>query len=213
MLKTYFNSTEGISLVGPLCAASIKAIRNGATDEEAKAIGMEAASAVCKSYAQILNKSHNNNKSKTTNKNNTSTQSKNKQTRPSHIGQYKKGKGDSSLNSIAAKRPKYLEGKCLVVSRVKSDSTKTEFMNYINSIAGKNVKFLSTPRNLAKDYSNWRTIAIEISDEDYQILSNPEIWDSQLRIKDFIGRRYWHNKASTMTANQRKTAVYQSWQK
>ena len=170
---------------------------------------MEAAKAVCKSYAQILNKSQ----AKTTNKNNTSTQSKSNKSRPSHISQYKKGKCESSLISIAAKKTKYLEGKCLVVSQVKSDSTKVEFINYINSIAGKNVKFLSSPRNLAKDYSNWRTIAIEISDEDYQILSNSEIWDSKLRIKDFIGRRYWHNKASTMTANQRKSAVYQSWQK
>ena len=185
-------------------SAANKAVRNGATDEEARAIGMEAAKAVCKSYAQILNKSQ----AKTTNKNNTSTQSKSNKSRPSHISQYKKGKCESSLISIAAKKPKYLEGKCLVVSRVKSDSTKVEFINYINSIAGKNVKFLSSPRNVAKEYSNWRTIEIEISDEDYQILSNPEIWDSELRIKDFVGRRYWHNKASTMTANQRKSAVY-----
>ena len=70
------------------------------------------------------------------------------------------------------------------------DFTKTEFMNYIKSIAGKNVEFLSTSRNLAKDYSNWRTIAIEISDEDYQILSNPDIWGLELRIKDFVGRRF-----------------------
>ena len=77
----------------------------------------------------------------------------------------------------------------------------------------KNITFLNSPRNLAKDYSKWRTIAIEISDEDYQILSNPEIWDSNLMIKDFKGRRYWHNKASTMTANERKSTVYQSWQK
>ena len=57
-------------------AASNKAIRNGATDDEANAIGMEAATAVCKSYVDILNRSHNNSKAKTKNKNNSSAKSK-----------------------------------------------------------------------------------------------------------------------------------------
>ena len=116
----------------------------------------------------------------------------------------------SSYISIAAERPKYLDGKCLVVSRVKRDTTKSEFISYINRIAGRNANFLSSPRNLAKDYSAWRTVAIELCNEDYEILSNPDIWDSKLRIKDFVGRRYWHNKASTMSSNERKSTVFTS---
>ena len=81
----------------------------------------------------------------------------------------------------------------------------------ICGILSHNKRFCS-PRYLAKDFSNWRTVAMELSIEDYEILSNPDIWDSNLRIKDFVGRRYWHNKASTLSANERKSTVYQSWQ-
>ena len=188
-------------------AATMEATRNGKTDEEIKQIGMDAATATCKSYANILTKKINGNKG------NTISQNKTNKAKVPHIRQYKKGKCVSSDNSIAAERPKYLDGKCLVVSRIKRDTTKSDFISYINRIAGKNVNFLSSPRNLAKDYSTWRTVAIELSNEDYEILSNPDIWDSNLRIKDFVGRRYWHNKASIMSVNERKSTVYQSWQK
>lgn len=187
-------------------STAMEAKRDGKSDEETIEIAMNAATAICKSYADMLSKKANDKDKRKVN-----TQ----QTKPkiSHYGQYKKGKSNSTLISIAAERPKYLDSKCLVVSRVKRGITKDQFMNYVNTIAGKNITFLNSPRNLAKDYSKWRTVAIEISDEDYQILSNPEIWDSNLMIKDFKGRRYWHNKASTMTANERKSTVYQSWQK
>ena len=88
----------------------------------------------------------------------------------------------------------------------------SQFQEYINEIAKKNVKFLHTPRNLAKDYSEWRTIAIELSDEDYEILSNPNVWHPRFRIKDFVGRRFWRNKASIISPTERKSAVFQSWQ-
>ena len=71
---------------------------------------------------------------------------------------------------------------------MKRGITKDQFMNYVNTIAGKNITFLNSPRNLAKDYSKKRTIAIESSEKDYQIFSNPEIWDSNLMIKDFNSR-------------------------
>ena len=203
---------RNLASVTQAISVTMEATRNGKTNEEIKQIGMDAATAICKSYANILSKKHNGNLAKNINKGHTISQNKDNKVKISHIGQYKKGKCVSSDNTIAAERPKYLDGKCLVVSRVKRDTTKSQFISYINRIAGKNVNFLSSPRNLAKDYSNWRTVAMEISNEDYEILSNPDIWDSNLRIKDFVGRRYWHNKASTLSANERKSTVYQSWQ-
>ena len=53
----------------------------------------------------------------------------------------KKGKSNSTLISIAAERPKYLDSKCLVVSRVKRGITKDQYMNYVNTIAGKKYNF------------------------------------------------------------------------
>ena len=138
-------------------------------------------------------------------------QNKSKNKSP-HFLQYKRGKGEYTDINIAAERPKWLDHKCLVVSRVKKETTMSQFQEYINEIAKKNVKFLHTPRNLAKDYSEWRTIAIELSDEDYEILSNPNVWHPRFRIKDFVGRRFWRNKASIISPTERKSAVFQSWQ-
>ena len=138
-------------------------------------------------------------------------QNKSKNKSP-HFLQYKRGKGEYTDINIAAERPKWLDHKCLVVSRVKKETTMSQFQEYINEIAKKNVKFLHTPRNLAKEYSEWRTIAIELSDEDYEILSNPNVWHPRFRIKDFVGRRFWRNKASIISPTERKSAVFQSWQ-
>ena len=99
----------------------------------------------------------------------------------------------------------------LVVSRVKRETTIPQIQDYINKIANKNVKFLHSPVNIAKDYAEWRTLAIELSNEDYNILSNPNLWSAKLRIKDFVGRRFWRNKASNISANERRSTVYQSW--
>ena len=201
-------------------SATIEAVRSGKSEEEIQEIAMTTATETCKSYAEMLAKKRSN--VQTNNGNNVrpvagavdqpwQTQNKYNKAKKSHIGQYKKGKVVAPDISIAAERPKYLDSKCLVVSRVNRDTSKSQFQNYINSIAGKNIKILNC-RNLAKDYSRWRTVAIELCDEDYSILSNQDLWDSELRIKDFVGRRFWHNKASIMTANERKSSVYQSWQ-
>ena len=189
---------------------AVEADRSGKTDKEIYQIAMDAAAATSKSYSDMLTKRRNVNNANN-NENSTSPQRNNK-SKKSHFGQYKKGKSNVTQNSIAVERPSYLDSHCLVVSRVEKETTKQQFVEYINKIAGKTVEFLSTPRNLAKDYAHWRTIAIELRNEDYAILSNLDIWDSKLRIKPFEGRRFWDSKASTMTAKERKSSVYQSWQ-
>ena len=102
-----------------------------------------------------------------------SNQHSNKSSKPFFIAQYKKGKGQSTGIDIAAERPTYLDNKCLVVSRVKRETTIPELQAYINRIADKNVTFLHKPITLSKDYSNFRTVAIELSSKImkyYQIL-------------------------------------------
>ena len=118
----------------------------------------------------------------------------------------------SSDISIAAKRPAFLDNKCLVISR-RSKSTSTPLLQaYVNQRAGRNVKFLYEPKNLAREYAKWRTIAIELNDTDYELLSKPEFWDSGIRLKDHIGRRFWRDQASNMSANDRFKSVRQSWE-
>ena len=128
-----------------------------------------------------------------------------------HIVQYKKGTGTSNNNSIAAKRPSYFDNKCIVISRVDKDTTMSEFQSNINQKAGRNIQFLHKPINLAKDYASWRTIAIELNDNDYELMSNPEFRDSGILLKDYVGRRWWRNQASNLSSTQRQNAMRQQW--
>ena len=97
-----------------------------------------------------------------------------------YLVQYKKGTGTSNNNSIAAKRPSYLDNKYIVISRVDKDATMSQFQSNINQKAGRNINFLHKPLNLAKDYASWRTIVIELNDNDNEVLSNSEFWDSSV---------------------------------
>ena len=128
-----------------------------------------------------------------------------------HIIPYRKGIAVTSTNSIAAKRPVYLNNKCLVVSRIDRDTTIPQLQAYVNERSGKNIKFLYEPKNLAYEYARWRTIAIELSDEDYDLLSKPEFWEANIRIRDFVGRRWWRNPASNLSANERQNSIRQQW--
>ena len=128
-----------------------------------------------------------------------------------HIVPYKKGTAVSSNNGIGAKRPAYLDNKCLVISHVNIETGIPQLQNYVNERAGRNVKFLHEPINMAKEYSKWRTIAIELSDNDYELLSKPEFWDSNILLRDFKGRRWWRNPASNLTVDERRNSFRQHW--
>ena len=129
-----------------------------------------------------------------------------------HITPYKKGTADSNNNyNIAAKRPSYLDNKCIVVSRINRDMTIPQLQSYVNDRAQRNIKFLHKPINLAYEYSAWRTLAIELNDHDYELLSKPEFWDSKIRLKDYVGRRWWRNQASNLSANERQSSMRQQW--
>ena len=68
-----------------------------------------------------------------------------------------------------------------------------------------------------KDFTKWRTIVLELSPEDYTILSDESIWDSYMGISEFSGYKYWHNDrrrptaASPQPSPQPNTRVGQSW--
>ena len=64
---------------------------------------------------------------------------------------------------------------------------------------------------MAKEYSKWRTIAIELGDNDYELLSKPEFWDSNILLRDFKGRRWWRNPASNLTVDERRNSFRQQW--
>ena len=215
---------------------AIKAVRAGKSDVMIRDMAANAATDTAKSYSRILieNQSKNNASIPTNsghvpiagrqptapsmptlrgNSNRSNLQGKQcpNSNRKSHIKQYKKGIAVTSNISIAAKRPDFLENKCLVISRVSKSTTLTQLQAYVNERAGRQVKFMYQPQNLAKDYSKWRTIAIELNTLDYDLLSSPSFWDSGIRFQDYVGRRFWRNNASKMSENDRKNSLRQQW--
>ena len=132
---------------------------------------------------------------------------------------YKRGtapNADSGI-SIAAKsiRPSHLDNKCLVVSKINYSTTKEEFKSYVNMIAKKEIDILYIKEIQRKDLKKWRTAVLELSPEDYALLSDENLWDPDLGIKEFSGYKYWRNQRQDSTANttiQPNTIVGQSWE-
>ena len=110
-----------------------------------------------------------------------------------------------------------MENKCLVVTRLDRDTTKEDLISYVNEIANKEVNIKYLQDITRKDFTKWRTIVLELSPEDYTILSDESIWDSYMGISEFSGYKYWHNDrrrpnvASPQPSPQPNTRVGQSW--
>ena len=129
---------------------ALNAIDQGYTREEAKNIGRKTATDTAKSYAEIMRANNSNEQitervsassnnsargrkptgaTMTAQRHNVQRQIPQYNNKRKHIVQYKKGTGTSNNNSIAAKRPSYLDNKCIVISRVDKDTTMSQFQS------------------------------------------------------------------------------------
>ena len=119
-----------------------------------------------------------------------STSNRNNKRKLSVISPYKIGTCVTETPRIAAKKPDYLSNKCVVISGIDKSTTVQDLQSYVNEIAERDITFLHVePLNYPTSW--WRTLAIELSDDDYQVLNNPEIWEAGLKIRDFKGWKFW----------------------
>ena len=113
--------------------------------------------------------------------------------------------------SIAPIRPAHMENECLVVAGFNKDLTQVQFKNLVNVKAERNIDFLFL-QSLSKGYSKWRTIAIELSSEDYALLHDPSFWDPQFRIRPYIGHKFWRgNRPARLKTHEIRTALRDQW--
>ena len=68
------------------------------------------------------------------------------------------------------------------------------------------VNLLFDPVFLSKADSRNQSVALELSDDDYALLSRPNFWITPLKFRDFFGYRYWRksntvNGTSTQSIN------------
>ena len=79
-----------------------------------------------------------------------------------------------------------------MVRGIEKGTSQAEFQTYVNNIAGKPINFLYV-KCISRDYSPWVTLALELSNEDYDILAEPCIWESNIQIQNFVGWRWWRS--------------------
>ena len=214
------------------CAAAIVAIKHGSTEMEVMSIGNEAAKNARHSFSQrVANK----NNSKTKIKDNivkingtvqNSALSSDSQQKITVSGN---GSSDTLLNtdkkntkfmrgtssapgrSLAGELPEHFKNKVLVISPVSKKLNQIQINEEINKIAGKNIKFQFEPILLNKKCQDTRTIAIELKTEDYRLLFNRSIWNSNMKISEFKGERFWRRNNLGLTKVERKFSVRDSW--
>ena len=108
-------------------------------------------------------------------------------------------------------RPIFAKKKCLVIQGLKKGISREQCLNLINNTAGKNINVLHI-QILSKGYSPWLTVAIEIEDNDYDILSDISIWSNHIAIRDYVGWRFWHGpRPRKLSAHEIKNSVHDSW--
>ena len=65
---------------------------------------------------------------------------------------------------------------------------------------------------LSKSYNPWLTVAIELSEDDYTELFDSSFWEIGMRIRPYIGRKFWRG-LPRLTPQQIKSAVRDQWSK
>ena len=132
---------------------------------------------------------------------------------------YASGKGGPMIagNKSITAPPRPQPNKCLVVAGVDPDRTMDEFTSAINAeskrLGGNDIDFKHIELISDKE-SKYMTVAIELNDEDFAKLSDVNFWDPQLRIKRFLGWRWWKGekkKTPKSTPEQRRNAVRHQW--
>ena len=93
-----------------------------------------------------------------------------------------------------------------------------EFKNEINDQArkkgvGRDIDFKEIAI-LSKEYTDYLTVAIELNEEDYTLLNDVNFWDPQVRIRKFLGWRWWRGEKQPqkrLTPQERKNSRRATW--
>ena len=129
----------------------------------------------------------------------------------SKIAPYKRGNSDNATGKAVIQKPRYMENKCLVIRGLRKDLEKDECLQYIKDTAKSEINVLHMAC-LSRKYSPWLTIAIELDTGDYNILSDINIWENHISIREFVGWRFWRgDRPKRLTAGDIKDSVYMSW--
>ena len=143
----------------------------------------------------------------------------------SKVSPFMRGRATTDSDDVfISQKPEYLKNKCLVIRGLKKGITRAQFRSFINETGGRDIirSFINETAGrdinvfhdvcISREYSKWLTVAIEISENDYETLSDPNIWNNNIQIRDFIGRRWWRpDWAKKMTTKDIKNSMRMQW--
>ena len=115
---------------------------------------------------------------------------------------YKFGHSSDPQRSLTAHKPTFLKNKCLVIKGVGNNLNIPQIYDKINRIAGKKIQYLHKPVILSKSTQLNRTMVFELNEEDYDILSNENMWDNTVKVAEFVGNRFWRKNNVKQTPTQ-----------
>ena len=124
---------------------------------------------------------------------------------------YLRGTASTPNRSLAGEMPEHFKNKVIVISPVSKELNQNQIKEEINRIAGKVINYKSDLILLNKTCQNSRTIAFELNDDDFMLLSNRSLWNSNMLISEFTGRRFWRQNKIKITNTERKNAKRDSW--
>ena len=81
-------------------------------------------------------------------------------------------------------------------------------MKKIDVIAGRTIT-IHHMEAISRKINDWLTVAIELPEEDFNHLLELDTWESGIRIRTFVGRRFWRqNRISKQT---RQSSLRMQW--
>ena len=224
-----------IAATNHAAATAAQAVQDGLSTQDAQQMGAQAAKTYAKTFAQIAKASGHGNIVSTAPPAVAAAAAgggaavsnsqfplppwqvvgKSNKKRLSQTTPYKTGTGDTMVSaagtSVVPVKPAHLENETLVIAGFNRDLTKEQFVELVNTKARKDIDFQFI-QPLSKAYSKWKTVAIELKSDDYEILNDPNFWDPQLRIRPYIGHKFWRgNRQSRLKTHEIRTAVRDSW--
>ena len=124
---------------------------------------------------------------------------------------YKRGNATATDQTMNMQKPTFMNNKCLVIRGLKKGISREQFIEYIDKTAGKKINILHT-QIISRVYSPWLTVAIELNTEDFELLSDVNIWHTSIGIREYIGWRHWHGERPKRVPPQEiRNSVRMSW--
>ena len=126
---------------------------------------------------------------------------------------YKRGKVTVNNQSMSRQRPSFMNNKCLVIRGLRKGISLNQCVDYIEKTAGRKINILHI-EPISREYSPWMTVAIELDLDDYELLSDINIWETSIGIRDYVGWCHWHGeRPKRLAPHEIRNSVRMSWAK